>query len=123
MLTQIDDRVVDFFLKGSHHRNLHVFLLVQNLYNKKIREISLNAHVVIIFKSRRDLAQIKTFCTQVEPANWRAVFAAYQDATAEPGFPYFLFDFHPATPEMLRFRSKILPHEAQTFYVLKKKKL
>jgi len=121
MLGKISDEIVDFYLRASHHRRLSCFLLCQNLYNKKIREISLNSHVVIVFKSRRDLSQIRHFCLQVDPANWRSIFASYRDATDQPGHHYLLFDFHAKTPDCLRFRTKILPHEKQVVYVMKKK--
>lgn len=120
MLRQINSDIIDFYLKGSSHRNLHVFLLCQNLYNKKIREISLNSHVVILFNNRRDLSQIRHFCMQVDPARWRAIYAAYRDATERPGHHYFLCDFHVKTPSHLRFRTDILPSEKQVVYVIKK---
>lgn len=120
LLTQLDKSIVDFFLKGAHHRNLFVFMLVQNIFSKNLREISLNCHVVVIFKNRRDLRQIKNFCQQCMPGNANSLYAAYLDATSGPGHTYLLFDFHPCTEERLRFRTAILPHETQTFYVLKK---
>jgi hypothetical protein len=120
MMPEISKNLVEFFLKGSHHRNIHVFLLVQNLYNKKIREISLNSHVVILFKHRRDLSQIRHFCMQIDPASWRSIFAAYKDATDRPGHQYFLCDFHVKTPNFLRFRTDILPNQKQIVYVIKK---
>ena len=41
------------FTKGSHHRNLSVILLIQNLFvqGKTMRTISLNAHYMVIFKN------------------------------------------------------------------------
>lgn len=121
MLDNINSDIVNFYLKGSSHRNLHVFLLCQNLYNRKIREISLNSHVVILFKNRRDVTQIRHFCMQVQPDNWRAVFSAYRDATERTGHRYFLCDFHVKTPDHLRFRTDILPDEKNIVYVIKKK--
>ena len=41
-----DNRIVNLFTKGSHHRNLSVIYIVQNLFHqgKGNRSISLNSH-------------------------------------------------------------------------------
>ena len=45
------DKVVDLFTKGSHHRNLSVVLILQNLFHrgKAMRTVSLNAHYMVLF--------------------------------------------------------------------------
>jgi hypothetical protein len=52
--------VIDIFTKGSHHRNLSVFYISQNLFHqgKGQRDISLNANYLIYFKNPRDKMQI-----------------------------------------------------------------
>lgn len=120
LMQDVNDQVTSFFLKGSHHRNLCVFLLIQNLYNSKIRQISLNSSTVIVFKQKRDMSQVRHFCMQHDPAHWRKIFAAYQDVTNDAGHGYLLFDFHPKTPDFLRYRTKILPYEDNTVYVVRK---
>ena len=51
-----DTRVTNLFTKGSHHRNMSVIFIVQNLFlaSKQFRTISLNAHYMILFKNPRD---------------------------------------------------------------------
>lgn len=117
---QITPDIINFFLKGSHHRLINIFFLIQNIFNKKIREASLNAHTIILGKTSRDLAQIRTLCLQIDPVRWRAIFAIYKDATDRPGHHYLLCDFHISTPPHLRFRTDILPHEKNIVYALKK---
>ena len=55
-----DKRIADLFTKGSHHRNLSVIYIVQNIFHqgKEMRIISLNAHYIVLFKSPRDRQQI-----------------------------------------------------------------
>ena len=55
-----DKRIADLFTKGSHHRNLSVIYIVQNVFHqgKEMRKISLNAHYIVLFKSSRDRQQI-----------------------------------------------------------------
>ena len=55
-----DKRIADLFTKGSHHRNLSVIYIVQNVFPqwKEMRNISLNVHYIVLFKSPRDRQQI-----------------------------------------------------------------
>ena len=48
-----DETVANLFTKGSHHRNVSVVFLAQNLLpkNKCARTMSLNAHYIVLFKN------------------------------------------------------------------------
>ena len=50
-----DNRIVNLFAKGSHHQNLSVIYIVQNLFHqgKGNRSISLNSHY-LLFGNIRD---------------------------------------------------------------------
>ena len=56
LMSEADDRVTKLFTKGSHHRNISVMFIVQNLFgkNKEQRTISLNSHYLVVFKNPRD---------------------------------------------------------------------
>jgi len=112
--------LLKFFIKGSHHRNLSIFFLSQCLFPDGMRQISLNSHYIVLFKATRDLAQIRTFCLQVDPKNWRALLEAYEDAT-KLGHTYILFDFKPKTADHLRIRARIFPGESMVVYIPKAK--
>src|SRR5882724_5747764 len=62
LMTEIKNSkfIVDLFTKGSHHNKQSVILLTQNLYHKGsiVRDLNLNSHYIIIFKSPRDKMQI-----------------------------------------------------------------
>jgi len=113
LMQESDGRVVDFFTKGSHHRNLSVIFITQNFFNqgKGKRDISLNAHYVVLFRNPRDMGQIKFLARQVYPDFPNFIVEAYRDATSTP-HGYLLFDFKQSTEEKYRIRSKILPDEA-----------
>ena len=65
----VDQRISSLFTKGSHHRNLSVIYIVQNLFDqhKEHRTISLNAHYLVIFKNPRDGSQIVHLSKQMYP--------------------------------------------------------
>ena len=55
-MDDVDQRVANLVTKYSHHRNLSVMLIIQNLFNrnKYHRTISLNTYYMILFKNPRD---------------------------------------------------------------------
>jgi hypothetical protein len=64
-----DKRISDLFTKGSHHRNLSIIYIVQNIFHqgKEMRNIRLNAHYIVLFKSPRDKQQISMLARQINP--------------------------------------------------------
>ncbi|XP_036147283.1 uncharacterized protein LOC118647134 [Monomorium pharaonis] len=110
------DVIVDLFTKGSHHKNLSVILISQNLFHqgRGQRDISLNANYIVVFKNPRDRAQIRHLARQVYPDNPKFVEEAYYDATSKP-HGYLLFDLKQSTPDSYRFRTCIFPNDTRQY--------
>ena len=106
------DAIVDLFTKGSHHKNLSVILISQNLFHqgRGQRNISLNANYIVIFKNPRDRAQIRHLARQVYPDDPKFLEEAYYDATSHP-HGYLLLDLKQTTPDEYRFRTCIFPDD------------
>ena len=53
--------MLQLFTQGSHHRNLTIIYIVQNLFDQgsTSRTISLNSQYMVLFKNPRDSAQIR----------------------------------------------------------------
>ena len=64
-----DKGIMNLFTRGSHHRNLSVIYIVQNLFHqgKGSRNISLNSDYLKLFKNPRDKLQILTLVKQMYP--------------------------------------------------------
>ncbi|KAL9973651.1 hypothetical protein ACROYT_G020132 [Oculina patagonica] len=107
-----DNRVVNLFTKGSHHRNLSVIYIVQNLFHqgKGTRSISLNSHYLVLFKNPRDKLQILTLAKQMYPGQTAWFMKQYEDAVQRP-FGYLFVDLKPTTQESCRLRTNVLPDE------------
>jgi hypothetical protein len=112
--------VAELFTKGSHHRNLSVILIVQNLFHqgKIMRTVSLNAHYLVIFKNPRDAGQIRHLSRQFFPGKVQFLVDAYKQATARP-HGYLLLDFTQSTPENRRVLSDIGSQEEGYYYIPK----
>jgi energy-coupling factor transporter ATP-binding protein EcfA2 len=107
-----------FFTQGSHHRNLTVIYIVQNMFHqsKSMRTISLNSHYLVLFKNPRDKLQIRNLAAQMHPNNAKFLVSAYEDATNEP-YGYLVVDLRPETPEQWRIRTNFFSTSGQTVYV------
>ena len=110
--------VSKIFTQESHHRNLTVVLLVQNLFcqGKEMRNISLNTHYMVLYKNPRDKSQIRFLSHQIFPENPKFLPNVFHNATEQP-HSYLLIDLHPETEEQYRVLTKIFPEEQIRFYV------
>lgn len=113
-----NQEVAELFTKGSHHRNLSVILIVQNLFHqgKMMRTVSLNAHYIVLFKNPRDVGQIKSFANQLFPGNVNYLVDAYKQATSKP-HGYLVLDLKQTTIDTRRVVSDILPGQEGYYYL------
>jgi len=96
------------FVQGSHHKNLSVFYLVQNIFDKgkDHRTVSLNSQYTIIFKNPRDNTQAGILGRQMFPQKWRQFVEVYSDATSQ-AYGYIVLDFRQESDDQLRLRTNI----------------
>ena len=114
---ETDETIGKLFTKGSHHKNISVMLLTQNIFHqsKHSRTINLNTHYMVIFKNVRDASQITNLGKQMYPGSVNYLRASYEDATSKP-YGYLLIDLKPDTPDSLRLRTDIFPGEIHYVY-------
>ena len=107
-----DKRIVNLFTRASHHRNLSVIYIVQNLFHqgKCSRSISLNSHYLVLFKNPRDKLQILTLAKQMYPGQTDFFLNQYEEAVKRP-FGYLLIDRKTTTQDSCRLRTNVLPSE------------
>ena len=120
LMAESGDDVERIFTKFSHHRNISIMYLSQNLFykSKQNRTMSLNAHYLVIFKNPRDQNQLAILARQMYPGNAKFLIEAFGDATSKP-YGYLLIDLKPDTEERLRIRTNIFKGETQIVYVRK----
>lgn len=112
-----DTRLRKLFTKGSHHRNLSIIFIVQNLFHqgKEMRTIHLNSQYLVLYKNPRDKSQILHLARQMSPGKLKAFQEIFQDATS-PAYGYLLIDLCPETEERLRMRTGIFPGDKHYAY-------
>ena len=111
-----DKRISDHFTKGSHHRNLFIIYIVQNIFHqgKEMRNTSLNAHYIVLFKSPRDKQKIYMLAIQVNPGKVQVFMRSYEDATRRP-HGYLMLNLKPTTDDQQRLEANVLPGEIAKF--------
>jgi len=117
LMTKIDKSVCTLFTMHSHHRNISTFLITQNIFhqNKAMRDITLNAHYLILLAQRRDVSQIHTLAGQILPYRREEFTSVYKEATSKP-YGYLLCSFHPRNKHRFYLRYNIFPSEIEIVY-------
>ena len=119
LMAETNEHVTSIFTKKSHHRNISVMYIVQNVFHqtKDHRNISLNAHYMVLFKNPRDYAQMIKLGQQMFPHRGKDYFVeAYRRATLKP-YGYLVVDLKQDTEEHLRLRTSVFPGEYQKVFV------
>ena len=107
-----DKELLDLFTKHSHHQNITVLYLCQDMFppGKYAKCISRNAHYIVAFNNPRDQLGMKNLLLQAFPTCWQDMMDVYQKVTERP-FGYTVLDLHPASDDMKRVFSHLLTHE------------
>ena len=108
-----DKNVLDLFIKDSHHQQITVINLCQDLFpsGKFARTISRNAHYIIAFKNPRDQLSLRNLLQQSFPTQFREVLDTFRKVTNDRPFVYMLLDLHPASRDDQRILSHALKDE------------
>jgi len=113
-----DSRLSEIFTRGSHHWNLSIIHIVQNLFFDGIRTSRINSQYLILMKNPSDRLQVKNLGRQLFPGS-KHFEEAFEDATSKP-YGYLLIDLTQTTPENMRLRSNIFPeNDGVVVYVAK----
>ena len=107
-----DKRVLDLFTKDSHHRNITVLYLTQDLFppGKFSKTINRNAQYLVVFKNPRDKTGLRTVLLQAFPDQWKKLMELFNRVTARP-FGYLMLDLHPASDDRYRLWSHLSKEE------------
>jgi len=101
-------KVSELFTKGSHHRDISLVLITQNLFHqvRSSRDISLNITYIILFMNSRVKAQIVHLARQVYPENISNFHKTYLEVCKDT-HSYLFSDLTQTINDLLRFRTKI----------------
>ena len=113
-----NNELVSLFCRGSHHWNIGIIHIVQNLFFNNLRTARVNSHYLVLLKNPSDRLQVMNLGRQLYPGQQKFFLESFNDACSEP-YGYILIDNEPATPEEARLRTCIFPGEQSYVYVPK----
>ena len=111
------DEIVHLMCVGSHHHQITVIHILQNLFQKgkSMRTASLNCHYFILMANKRDTLQISTLGRQIFPGQLKFFMQSFTLATQRK-FGYLLIDLMPRSDKTYQLRTNILPGESTIVY-------
>lgn len=111
------EELVQLMCVGSHHANITIIFLIQNIFQKgkSMRTASLNCHYFILFQNRRDMLQIQTLGRQIFPGRTKFFMDAYQKSISK-SYGYLVVDINPHSDKSYQLRTDILPDQDTIIY-------
>ena len=117
---EIDPKQLDgLYTKGSHHWNVSVICVVQNLYSPShIKIARTNSHYLVLMKNPQGMLQIRTLASQLFPGGRSKYFLdAYEDAVEQQPYGYLFINMRPNTDPEYRLSTMIFPNEIPIIYL------
>lgn len=111
-----DENMQNLFVRGSHHRNVTICYLNQNMFmqGKNARTINLNCHYIVLFRNARDIQQISTLGKQLGMG--QTLVEAYRDAVSEQ-YGYLVIDLSPHNQSPYKLKSHVFSNEVLVSYL------
>jgi hypothetical protein len=100
LIMSISKDLAKHFIAGSHHKQTTTIFITHSLFlnNDLYRLISHNSQYILLFKNKRNFAQVSRLAGQVLGKDKRRLLEAYGYIKA---FDFVLLSFHPLVPEEL----------------------
>ena len=110
--------LIDLFTRVSHHSNLTIIYLVQNIFPKgpSQRTASLNASNIVLFQNSRDRQQIDHLSREMYPGHKHYLPQVLEDLTKEWARAYLVTNFDNTLPPEARVYTGIFPGEQLRFF-------
>lgn len=107
------------FTQISHHRNISVCLMKNNLFyqGKNARTISLNTNIFVLMKNPSDVLQIQTLGKRIFPHDSKKLLEAYKFAVEQNnGKGYLIVDLSPIPTINSILKTGIFPGEVMILF-------
>ena len=110
LMTEVkcDQRIANMYTKGSHHRNISVVYLTQNLFpqGEVCRDIILNTQYMVLFNNPIVRQQVATLARRIYPSTSAVFMKRFERATSYP-YGHLVIDMKSDTAEKDRLHTEI----------------
>ena len=103
LLLDISPEMASAFIMGSHHNQMSLFMITQNLFpnSNLFRTCMLNCHTYILFYNQRQFRQVVTLARQCFVGkDVQRILVAYKRASLKPR-DFIMLNFSPLMPKEL----------------------
>lgn len=116
--TSASRAISTLFTRQSHHRNISVVLITQNLFSegRERRTIVKSAHYLALFNNPLDKSIAYSLGHRIMPKKIRVFMDIYDEATNKPNGVLFIDGTQNVVPEA-RFRSDLFNRQFQRVYI------
>lgn len=103
LLLNVDSEMASAFIMGSHHKQISLFFLCQNLFQNcnLFRLMNQNTHYYVLFHNQRNFRQVHTLARQIFVGkDLQRILTAYKRAS-QRARDFILLSFSPLLPKEL----------------------
>lgn len=118
LINDVDPKFLEIlYTRGSHHWNVSVITVTQNLFDKNIKVPRINSHYIILMKNPQGLLQIKTLGSHLFPGKTKYFLESYENAVDSENYGYLVINMKPNLNDDFKLTSNIFPGEHFTIYL------
>jgi hypothetical protein len=118
LITDIDPKFLELlYTRGSHHWDISIITVTQNLFDKNIKIARINSHYIILMRNPQGLLQIKTLSNHLFPGKTKYFMESYNDAVESKPYGYLMVNMHPNISDELKLTTNIFPGEQTIIYL------
>jgi energy-coupling factor transporter ATP-binding protein EcfA2 len=107
------DLLTNLFTRKSHHSNICIIFVVQNMFERNMKIVRDNSHYIFLLNSPAAQLQVRSLGSQLFPSNLKYFIDAYNQAVINKKFGYLLLDLHPASNASIRLRSNLFKEDSE----------
>ena len=100
MLNASEEYLTSLFTKKSHHKNISVIFMTQDLFQKKCKVARNNAQYIVLMRAPNAALQIRNLGIQLFPTEFEFFIDAYRQATANK-YGYLVIDLSPESSALI----------------------
>lgn len=114
MLESKSDYLSTLFTRASHHFNMTIVFLTQQLFSKELKVARNNAHYLVLLRDPAGQLAVRNLGVQIFPGRLKYYMESYKSAT-DQRYGYLLVDIHPSSHDSVRLRTDIFSPNSTVF--------
>lgn len=120
LMLSIEERFLsELFTKKSHHQQFAVILVLQDLFDRKVRVARQNSQYLVLMRAPNSALAIRNIGVQLFPRQLDFFLQSYKDATSKK-YGYLVLDLHAASNPLLQLRTNIFEEDEEKLIYLPK---